>query len=302
MHATNKLAKSARQLRELAHQLEWLSGKGGVYHTYGYSGDQQVGIAKAQTDADLDAIRGVVKAMGESPLKSHTPPALPSLRYGTPALNMTGPATTQYFGDLGDDGDPFSIGATTMASVLNCVAIEAVTLWGWDGQEGPSVVYQMLLEMTDGSKTTVGTDLDGGVQSGPLTLRSGEFIRSVSGLSTRGAVGRLTLATASRKVSSGGDDLGGWMPFEYDLKENEVLVGFNGRSGKRIDRIGPCTIEFYPAIWDGPSPAKDAPSAADRPGETAIASVQTRAWADVAPRARTPRTFAPVTAREVGLT
>lgn len=224
------LAADVVAITELGRQIKWLRE---VYGTYGYSGDTELLARNEQVKADRATLGKLIDEIRRDPTRKYETPKLESLGYGVPALKVSTPAAPVEWGRQG--GDRFD--DVTRQMILDQQALTVVTL------VGARLVDRIISAF--GPKT-VQHGGGGGQPVTPLRLQPGEFITVVKGRAGK-YVDNLSLSTSEGQTVTCGRD--GGDPFEWTVPAESVVVGFAGRSGAYIDRIGPMICTFKPAVW-----------------------------------------------------
>ncbi len=152
---------------------------------------------------------------------------------------------------------PTVSGSSTVASSVNTSGlplplsdlpvITSITLWGGDWMNQIQVNYASL---SGAAVFTHGAN--GGGESSPLSLTTGEFINAISGIEGE-YINQLKFSTTAEtslcwptKPNSSGS-------FSWALPSGCVLVGFQGRSGSYLNSLEPIVIQLQPAKWIAPS-------------------------------------------------
>ena len=216
-----------------------------VYAAYGYTLDAELASRARAVEGDAATLRTFIRRLQRDPTQSYTLPALPSLEFGLPVLNVTSPVLAGPWG--GGGGGAFW--DVNMQTILDGAPLRKVVVWA-------SSAAVRRIEATYGNGPAVshgGTGGDKGAPLQPLVLEPGELISSMSG--RYGAtLDHLTLTTTRGQTRDGGGPGGG--PFSWTVPEPAgakytVVVGFGGRYGADLDALGPMTSTFSPASWQG---------------------------------------------------
>jgi hypothetical protein len=234
------IAAAVDALEAMLSQTTWLRG---VYGAYGYTLDAQLKTRAADIDKDASTLKAFIRTMQKDPTKSYTRPALPSLAYGLPVLNVTTPAVAFQWG--GDGGDAWW--DVSMQTILDSAPLRQVAMEG--------VAYLDRITCTYGNATTIGHGGNGGKPVQPLVLEPGELISALGGRSWA-YVDQLSITTTrgqQRACGGGGGDPRSWMLPPPSGAQYTVVVGFAGRAARYVDAIGAMTSTFSPATWQGES-------------------------------------------------
>lgn len=238
------VAGAVQAVDAMASQTAWLRR---VYAAYGYTLDADFGPRARAVEGDATALRAFIRKLQRDPTRSYTLPALPSLEYGLPVLNVTTPVLAQQWG--GSGGAAFW--DVNMQTVLDAAPVRQVAMWA-------SNIAARRIDTTYGHAPAIshgGTGGDKGSPLQPLVLEPGEFISAMSGRWGT-TLDYLTLTTTRDQKREGGGPGGG--PYSWTVPppagaKYTVVVGFGGRSGWDLDALGPMTSTFSPATWQGPS-------------------------------------------------
>ena len=233
-----------------------------IYQSFGYSGDSAFASHCQQLNEDTAALQNWVNQVNANPtgsFKYPNPPA--SVNNGMPSLQYNPPAIAATWGSSGG-GAWYDLASSSSANTTNQSnnpsnpanpiplseqpVLASITLWGQNGE--------YLYQIGTSYQTTSGTvqfvhGASSGNASSALNLRAGEFITQIN--STSGNyVNQLSFTTNFGQSLT-------WPTSPQSAKTNpawqasggEVLVGFQGTCGSKLDQLSPVCITFNPATW-----------------------------------------------------
>jgi hypothetical protein len=211
---------------------------GKVYDAYNYRDDVLLRSRKAGIVQDKHELKAAIQALDDNPTIPFALPEPQSLTYGNPALAFDGPDVPYEWG--GDGGDPFK--DVTRQSVREAATLGRVQL------RGGGTVDQLACTYGDGPEISHGGD--GGGPSPALILGPHEYIKTLS-VRAGGTLDYLKVtSSAGQSTEAGG---GGGDAYTWTVPDGSVVVGLAGRSGGRLDRVGPMVCKFNPATWEAQS-------------------------------------------------
>lgn len=217
----------------LQNQIEWLQG---IYETYGYAeGIKDLNAKLGTVQGDIDNLTKVIEEIQRDPARSFNVPDLKTLSWGVPVLNFVGPDLPASWG--GQGGDEFK--DVGRKGILAGQKPKTISLNGDQVVDGFMCVY------THGPTVRHGAFKGGDVP--PLELGEGEFVTTLNGGADR-YVGELQVITSKKQETRIGKQP--YAPFDWQVPDGSVMVGFAGRSTGYLDRIGPLICTFQPTTWD----------------------------------------------------
>jgi len=244
----NGLGPNRAKLRSMQDQVKYIRD---IYAAYAYAGDADFNEKTAQIERDVTALDETAAAMSRQPATIATAPELKSLGYGSPVPQWK---WQQNDGWGGNGGTPFYDVPDTAVLSLRRLSI----LQG----RGGAVVDCLISTYTsdDADPVTTRHGGNGGEETRTLTLGEGDRIVSLSGTYEEGDVIHSLEFVSNRdrlKIPQQGGEPGN-KNFRFEIKEDCALLGFEGRSGTKLDHIAPRVVKFLPVVW---KVGDDAPSA-----------------------------------------
>ena len=237
--AVGGLTASLVTIQELRDQIVWLQD---IYAHYGYSGDAAVTAAAAQTQKDLGAIDEQMQAWQTDPTQTFTPPNLPSLKLGTPALSYAISYSNAYGRSGGEpiaDFDPTTYiqekTRLVMVQLRTGKLVDALIV-SYDSLAGPKKFQH---------------GRNGGDLSSPLPIGKDQYVTSVSGRAGQ-YVDQLNITITGGAKVGGGRDGGTEIP-AITPPTGAFVIGFGGRSGKNLDQIQVIFAKISAATWQLPN-------------------------------------------------
>jgi hypothetical protein len=240
----DKLSAMTAGLTDLQNRIDWIEE---LYTTYGYTGDTDLSTRAAQVKADSATLTNLIQdQIHQDPTQQYAAPSLPSLDYGLPQLNVDGPQlpSDTSFPYGGPDGQYFSVpGRQQFLEQWRMTKLES---WSDDWIDK----LQVTGNGAGGAATTYGFGGDGhGYDDGAIEPSDGETISQVDGqVGSDGYVDQLILTTTNNQRLAGGPATGNEV-FRWEPAANEIVVGFEGRSDRYLNAIGPLVCAFSPAVW-----------------------------------------------------
>lgn len=230
------LTEQLVDLVELQNKIDWLKA---IYACYGYKGDTELDAFATLVAQDRAKIAAQFSAYEADPTQSFTRPALPSLDKGTPVLSFD-KLYTEMWG--GGGGGPFEY-----PRVEDALANQ--TRLTWLRLRSGSRIDRISLRYTDihGEGAVQNHGGDGGSDQPALSLDSNESVVTVNGRSGS-EVDNLQIVTNRGSSTQGGGD--GGHADAWKCPDGYILLGFQGRSGSRLDAIQMVAAKLNPATYD----------------------------------------------------
>ena len=192
-----------------------------------------------QVKDDWSQLSSLITNINNDPTQQYKLPQLKSLNNGVPELNFQLTANEPHWGS--DGGSPFQ--DVTYKSVLNQTRISRIVILGglW--------VDQIEVTYIDGNgRETKYQHGGGGTPGTPLNLQPHEYITMISG-TAGGYVNQLKFETNLKQVFVWPPSPQEAAPFSCTIGKNQVLIGFQGRSGHFLDWMYFLIRTFLPATW-----------------------------------------------------
>ncbi|QMU71466.1 hypothetical protein [Streptacidiphilus sp. P02-A3a] len=231
-----------------------------VYACYGYTGDAKLAQRAGQVADDRQALGSVLAELRKDPTRTPLLPTLPSLRYGTPAVDVA----VTVGGEFGTPGNqPFQ--DLDYLAVLQRTQLTALSFGEYTPANLPVALWDSLTAVyltPDGSPRTVAHGE--GAPSPTWQLQPGEFVSGYTYTLTSdgGLLGQLTLTTQRGGVQlqtlTWPQALPSAAPSDsalgYTVPAGSVAVGFAGtlatdQSPVAIGTFGLQLATFTPARW-----------------------------------------------------
>jgi hypothetical protein len=231
----NGIAPKLVKVQELENQIALIQD---IYRFYGSFTDSKLNDAAGKAKSDHDTIDALIKRYEEDPAQSFSTPDLPSLRLGTPSLNCDIKVTPGYGGGGGYPFDDLDF-STAVATQTRITKLQL---------RSGEVIDSLIVTYTNLEKSwTYAHGGDGGALGNVLQLPGGQFITRVSGRSGS-LVDKLRFEIANGNSIEGGRDGGAAFP-DWKPQDGSFLLGFAGRSNKKLDQIKLVYGKFADAKW-----------------------------------------------------
>jgi hypothetical protein len=227
---TAKLVK----LQQIKNQMDWLNS---TYKFYGGYSDVDLENNKGIVKNDIGKIHEQMKKYDEDPTRTFTPPELPALDKGTPALQYIWGVSPAWGGTGGYHFENVDVNSY----IQKHTRLIDLKLRAGRYIDRISATYQ-----NDDHAWLVDNGGSGGSETNKLQLLEGQFVTKVEGRSGD-LVDYLTIATTGSHSISGGGEGGGW--FSWSVPDGSFVLGFLGRSGDLLHRIQVVYAHFLNAKW-----------------------------------------------------
>ncbi|HEX7677169.1 MAG TPA: hypothetical protein VF713_03530 [Thermoanaerobaculia bacterium] len=242
-----------------------------VYTAYAFYGDSTLSTRQKQVVADMQTIVSLIQLMDDAPAAKYSPPALPSLSYGTPALTYT----------TGEPGYPIGLGGGTPfgdvspATIAAGSSIAALTLYGKSSITGMEITY------TNGGGVLVhGNNTD--PASATLNYAPSEVTLVIDvNCDASGALYTLTVSKGTIAEDGTQQQNGsvGWPNFPFPKGGTDIEgiypplpIGFTGSvNNNALTELGIVTITLSPATWSTPPSQSKSVTSNARPAARAAA-------------------------------
>jgi hypothetical protein len=190
--------------------------------------EKELSAAKQQAEADRQAYEEVEEAYRASASRPLSIPEFPSLSIGSPQIEATvaeDPATTvgQWATSL---GTPFFFPYSLKTAIQNRVRLTGLALETGRQLDKLTLHYRSRAEQQDRSEVHGG---DRGNPSGEQELSEGEGVTEIYG-EFGSHLDKLFLTTDRGRLGGGGDEGDREHPVVWQKADNEVVLGFSGRS------------------------------------------------------------------------
>lgn len=238
-YAQPSLASSLATVAGIKNQINAIKR---VYDFYGYTGDPVLVSRQPVANNDFDAILKQMQQFETAPTSSFSRPPLPSIANGTPVLDSVVSHSPDFVNGYG--GKPFS-DVDVSTYLQNRTRIAKVQL------RAGAYVDQIITTYEDANGSWVASHGEnGGILSNALQILPGQFVASVSG---RGDawIDRLRIALTDGRYLEGGGN--GGNAFSWVAPSGAIVLGFRGRAGAYVDRIGVDYAQLKPARWSAVS-------------------------------------------------
>ncbi len=230
------LTEQLVDLVELQNKIDWLEA---IYACYGYHGDTELDTFAVAVAEDRAKVSAQFRAYEADPTQSFTRPALPALNKGTPVLSFD-----KLYGEMwgGGGGSPFEY-----PRVEDALANR--TRLTWLKLRSGSRIDRISFRYADihGEGEVQSHGGNGGSDQPALSLDSKEYIATIAGR-CGSEVDRLYIVTNRGSSTQGGGD--GGHAVAWDTPAGYVLLGFQGRSGNRLDALQMVAAKLKPATYD----------------------------------------------------
>ena len=210
-----------------------------IYDFYGYTGDPELPIRQQAAKTDYDAIVEQVQRFETAATSSFTRPSLPSLQNGTPVLTYSLASSTDFGGDGGNAFNDVDV----RTYLQKRTRIAEVQLRTGGMVDNIATTY----EDANGISWTKSAGGGGGTLGSPLQLLPGQSVTSVVGYADS-VMYRLKVAISDGRYVQGGSIAG--RVFLITAPRGAIVMGFHGRAGAIIYKIGLDYAYLKPAKWD----------------------------------------------------
>jgi len=216
-----------------------------IYRTYapGLNSDfdKQFKERFSKINSEWQTLKNLVADINKDPTQTYQIHPIESLSYGSPILKILINPVTPYWG--GDGGGPFQ--DITYRSVLNHTRISQIVMHGGALVDKIEVTYT-----SDTGTTTVSHGGGGGSPSSPFNLQASETIVQISGTANN-IVCQLAFKTNYDQYFVWPPKPEGASAFPtWNKGSNEIMIGFQGRSGEYLDQLQPLICTFKDAVWE----------------------------------------------------
>jgi len=233
------MVNSLLRVVELENQLLWIEE---LYEFYrGYSGDEDVKNGLMAAETDEEAIKKTIDDFVDEPTKILLPMSLDSLKRGAPILQYQITSVGPFGGDEGDPFDDVNINTYLQRKTR----ISALQLRS--GGEVDQLITSYEEGVKDGNAWTTRHGGDGGNLSVQLPLVEGQFVTRIAGrFGHRVDKLEFKLSNGGRTLEGGGGD---GTAFEWVASDADIVLGFSGRSSRRLENIQPVVARLQKAKW-----------------------------------------------------
>lgn len=219
-----------------------------IYDAYAYEQDGALAERKQKILADIHVLEQHFDDMDKDPTRDYSQePSLPSLAFGQPSLNVVlqviDPSTAQ-------GGLPFQ--DVTEGSVALARRPGQIRLQG-----DRFVTYMGVLYSSDLTASITCEHGRGGGPSDSFTFQRKEHVKEIRGTYID-LVHQLTITTSFGNTftwPTSPDGAPSQNTFSFVATADTRFLGFKGRSGDYLDRLGIVTATFAPASWEVESTA-----------------------------------------------
>lgn len=219
-----------------------------TYSFYGNYSDDLLNTKLEQIKKDIDYLINFIQAVGLNPNKVYEFKDPLSYAYGIPIMQaiVLPPVNNGFL----NGGNPHPFQDVTIEDISKRIRLKSVQLsYNW-GVEWLGARYSTEYPKSD-NKIPHG-EAGSSTMQNEWILGNEEFITSISGIMTKYADGHTTVAQLYFKTNKGNTN-GVEIPNAdhiWNVQQGDIMIGFAGSSGKRIDCLQPLVLRFSPAIWD----------------------------------------------------